>query len=125
MLGAGSFGQVYTGYQRSLDRKVAVKVLDPGIAVDQEKRRAFIAEAQQCARLNHPNLVQVYDICSENGYHFIVMELLAGGNMGDYLKRHGPPTVKMQHVSFTRLSRPLAMPRLSVWCTVMSNRTTF
>ena len=90
MLGAGSFGQVYTGYQRSLDRRVAVKVLDPGIAVDDAKRSAFIAEAQQCARLSHPHLVQVFDICSENGYHFIVMELLAGGNMGDYLKRHGP-----------------------------------
>ena len=90
IIGAGSFGQVYTGFQHSLDRRVAVKILDPGIACDEEKRESFLAEARHTARLNHPNLVQVYDICHENGYHFILMELLPGGNMADYLKRHGP-----------------------------------
>jgi tRNA A-37 threonylcarbamoyl transferase component Bud32 len=83
-LGQGGMAKVYKGYQPLLDRYVAIKVLAPRFATDEEFRARFQREAAAIARLRHPNIVQVYDFGIEGSIHYMVMEYIAG----DTLKMH-------------------------------------
>jgi len=76
-LGRGGMGVVYQAYDLLLDRAVAVKVLSH-TGFGSEGRARLLREAQAAARLNHPNIVTVYDVCEADGVPFIVMELVAG-----------------------------------------------
>ena len=77
-LGHGGMAKVYKGYQPLLDRYVAIKVLDPRFATDEEFRARFQREAAAIARLRHPNIVQVYDSGAKSSIHYMVMEYIAG-----------------------------------------------
>jgi serine/threonine protein kinase len=92
-LGRGGMGTVYRAVQISLDRTVALKILAPRFARDVDFVRRFTAEAQAAARLNHPNLVQVYDAGRDGEQHYMSMEFLEGGTLEDLLAREGrlPP----------------------------------
>jgi tRNA A-37 threonylcarbamoyl transferase component Bud32 len=83
-LGQGGMAKVYKGYQPLLDRYVAIKVLAPRFATDEEFRARFQREAAAIARLRHPNIVQVYDFGIEGSIHYMVIEYIAG----DTLKMH-------------------------------------
>lgn len=80
-------GLVYEGVDPKLNRRVAVKVISTS-RIDAEQRAdysaRFIREAQSVARLNHPNIVTVYDFGEENGIAYLVMELISGEELGDY-----------------------------------------
>ena len=78
-LGSGGMATVYLGVQKSLNRKVAIKVLrrKDGDSSDAEKR--FLAESQTLAQLPHPNIVAVYDVMQNDYGDYIVMEFLEGG----------------------------------------------
>lgn len=80
-LGQGGMAKVYKGYQPLLDRNVAIKVLEPRFAVDEEFRARFQREAAAIARLRHPNIVQVYDFGVEASIHYMVMEYIAGDTL--------------------------------------------
>lgn len=80
-------GRVYRGRQLSLDRPVAVKVLHPALAADQEFIARFFNEAHAAARVSHPNFVNVHDFGQANGLFYYVMELINGQSLGDYLNR--------------------------------------
>lgn len=80
-LGKGGMGTVYLARQISLDREVALKILDPKIAKDSNFVRRFLEEAKYCATLNHPNIVQVYDAGEYQGYFFFSMEYARGGSV--------------------------------------------
>jgi serine/threonine-protein kinase len=73
--------KVYKGYQPLLDRYVAIKVLDPRFATDEEFRARFQREAAAIARLRHPNIVQVYDFGAKSSIHYMVMEHIAGDTL--------------------------------------------
>ena len=79
-IGSGSSGRVYVGEDIQLRRRVAIKVLHPGLAEDSAFLKRFRAEAQTAASLHHPNIVTVHD-WGEDGVPFMVLELLAGGSL--------------------------------------------
>ncbi len=88
-IGRGGMGTVYKATQISLNRKVALKILAPGMTSDKKFIDMFIKEARAAGALNHPNIVQVYDVAEENGTHFFSMELMTHGSVGDRLKQLG------------------------------------
>ncbi len=88
-IGRGGMGTVYKANQTSLNRTVALKILSPKIAEDPAFVARFHKEAQAAGRLNHPNIVQVYDVGSEGGLHFYSMEYIENGSVQDLATRDG------------------------------------
>jgi eukaryotic-like serine/threonine-protein kinase len=88
-LGAGGMGEVYTARDDRLDRLVAIKVLPADKLTDPERKRRFIQEARAASALNHPNIVTIYDVGSENGVEFLAMELVDGRTLDDLTPRDG------------------------------------
>lgn len=87
-LGHGGMATVLLAHDRKLDRPVAIKLLADNLAGDEEVRARFIREARLAAKLDHPNVVQVFDVGEEeDGRPYIVMELVAGGTLADRLER--------------------------------------
>ncbi|MHB8624932.1 MAG: serine/threonine-protein kinase [Aggregatilineales bacterium] len=86
-LGRGGMAEVYRGYQASLERFVAIKLLHPFLADDPEFKDRFEREARNVARLRHPNIVQVYDFeyDTTNESYYMVMELIDGQTLKDRL----------------------------------------
>jgi tRNA A-37 threonylcarbamoyl transferase component Bud32 len=80
-LGQGGMAKVYKGYQSLLDRYVAIKVLAPRFATDEEFRARFQREAAAIAQLRHPNIVQIFDFGVEGSIHYMVMEYIAGDTL--------------------------------------------
>jgi eukaryotic-like serine/threonine-protein kinase len=93
VLGNGGMARVHQGKDRQLKRAVAVKVLAPPFDQDKSFVERFRREAHAAARLNHPNIVAVYDSGSDDGTHYIVTELVEGETLADLLQREGalPP----------------------------------
>src|ERR1700733_742829 len=73
IIGAGGMGEVYRAQDTRLERKVAIKILTHDTAADSSFRRRFLNEARTASALNHPNIVAIYDICTERYVDFIVM----------------------------------------------------
>jgi len=90
VLGQGGMGIVYEGYDEGLGRKVAIKVTQIDVTQDKEMLATFKREAQIVARLNHPNVVQVYAFGEEKGHPYLVMELLSSGSLMDLIKETEP-----------------------------------
>ncbi|MCK6474312.1 MAG: serine/threonine protein kinase [Planctomycetes bacterium] len=90
-LGQGSMGAVYLARQVSNGRKVAIKILPPDLARDQEFLERFRREARAAAKLDHPNIVKAYDVGVASGYHYIAMEYVDGKDLEQGLQRqpHG------------------------------------
>ncbi|HEX2455645.1 MAG TPA: protein kinase [Vicinamibacterales bacterium] len=88
-LGAGGMGEVYKARDVRLDRLVAIKVLPADQLTDPESKRRFIREARAASALNHPNIVTIYDVGSENGVEFLAMELIEGRTLDELTPRHG------------------------------------
>lgn len=85
-LGRGGMGVVYRGFHENLGRQVAIKALAPELTQQPEFKERFFSEAKTQARLQHPNIVGVYDLLEETGEYFIVMELVTGEGLDDRLK---------------------------------------
>jgi len=84
-LGAGAVGTVYAAYDPVLDRKVALKVLRPAIALTAQHRARLLREARAMARVASPNIVQVFDTGELDGFVYIAMELVEGGTLRTWL----------------------------------------
>jgi eukaryotic-like serine/threonine-protein kinase len=84
-LGQGAFAQVYVADDVTLRRRVAIKVLNPGLADERSFLRRFTAEAQAVAALRHPHILRIYDWGEDDGDPYLVMELLEGGSLRSYL----------------------------------------
>jgi eukaryotic-like serine/threonine-protein kinase len=82
-LGHGGMATVYCAHDLKLDRQVAIKLLADNFAGDPELRKRFSREARLAARLDHPNVVQVFDVGEDEGRPFIVMEHVDGGTVAD------------------------------------------
>jgi serine/threonine protein kinase len=89
VIGHGGMGTVYLGTQLALDRPVALKVMSKRWAADPVFVARFIREAYAAARLNHPNVVQVYDIGDVDGTKFFSMEYVPGRTLSDVVKAEG------------------------------------
>lgn len=88
-VGTGGMSVVYKAKCHVLNRYVAIKVLKPEFADDKSFVSKFRVEAQSAAGLSHPNIVNVYDVGEENGYYYIVMELVEGITLKEYIQQNG------------------------------------
>src|ERR1700687_4032766 len=88
-LGRGGMGLVYKARDTHLDRFVAIKVLPPEKVADPERKRRFVQEAKAASALNHPNIITIHDIASENGIDFIAMEYVPGRTLDALISRKG------------------------------------
>jgi len=88
-LGRGGYGTVYRAIDTVLEVERAVKVLHPPLAADPQFIKRFQKEAKTAARLDHPNIVRVYDLDEVDGRYFLVMEYMPGGSLKDLLKEKG------------------------------------
>ncbi len=86
LIGQGGMGAVYKARQRGLDRLVALKILAPETSGDPAFAERFSREARALARLNHPNIVNVYDSGQAGGYYFLLMEYVDGVNLRQTLE---------------------------------------
>lgn len=89
VLGTGGMAVVYRAYCHRLNRYVAVKILKGELAADQDLRRRFHDESQAVAMLSHPNIVAVYDVSQVDDREFIVMELIDGITLKQYINKRG------------------------------------
>jgi tRNA A-37 threonylcarbamoyl transferase component Bud32 len=87
-LGRGGMGVVYKARQRRLNRMVALKILTPDKGSNAQFSERFSREAQTLARLNHPNIVAVYDFGEAGGLHFLLMEFVDGLSLRHLLHTH-------------------------------------
>ena len=85
VLGVGGMAVVYKARCHRLNRLVAIKILKDEHAQDEDFRRRFHAESQAVAMLSHPNIVSVYDVASTGDAHYIVMELIDGIALKQYM----------------------------------------
>src|SRR5262249_43188148 len=88
-LGAGGMGSVYLCEHTLMRRRVALKVLPATRGKDTSSLERFYREARAVAALDHPNIVRAYDIDSEDGFHFLVMEHVDGASLQEMVKRAG------------------------------------
>lgn len=89
VLGTGGMAVVYKARCHRLNRLVAIKILKDEFARDEEFRRRFQAEGEAVAMLSHPNIVQIYDVSTSDSANFIVMELIDGISLKQYMEKKG------------------------------------
>src|SRR5438477_7128498 len=89
-LGRGGMGVVYQARQRMPDRRVALKILLPELRGLPEKMARFRTEANAVARLQHPNIVQIFEVGEVHGRPFLSLELVEGGSLADKLGKPWP-----------------------------------
>jgi serine/threonine-protein kinase len=87
LLGSGASANVYLAQDSTLERHVAIKVLQPSLAVDEQFLTRFRSEARSVAALNHPHVLRVFDWGEENGIPYLVTEYLPGGSLKDLLEQ--------------------------------------
>ena len=90
-IGTGGMAVVYKARDHRLNRLVAIKILKPELANDADFRRRFHDESQAVAMLSHANIVSVYDVSNSDGLNYIVMELIDGLTLKQYMQRRGTP----------------------------------
>ena len=88
-IGTGGMSDVYKAKDHTLGRYVAIKVLKEEFSEDTNFVTKFRSEAQAAAGLEHPNIVNIYDVGSENGIHYIVMEYVEGITLKTYIEKKG------------------------------------
>lgn len=108
VIGEGGMAIVYRALDHRLHRDVAVKIMRDEMAADEEFRRRFCTESHAVAMLSHPNIVAVYDVSHNDNVEYIVMELVDGITLKQYMERKGVVAWK-EVVHFTKqISKALA-----------------
>ena len=88
-LGRGAMAVVFLAHELSLDRKVAIKVMSPGLLMDEGMAERFKREAITIANLNHPNIVSVHSVRQAGGLHFFVMRYIRGRALEQVIQQAG------------------------------------
>src|SRR5579872_3820547 len=99
LLGAGGMGEVYRGHDGRLRRDVAIKILRESTVAHAERQARFERESRAVAALNHPNIVSIFDIGSEDGVVFIVSELVEGESLRDRIGRGQVPVRELLKIA--------------------------
>ncbi len=89
VIGSGGMGKVYLAKQFTIDREVAIKILDPSLSGNPQFRERFINEANALAKLSHPNIVSIYDFIEFEGNYCIVMEYVNGITLDAMIDKNG------------------------------------
>jgi eukaryotic-like serine/threonine-protein kinase len=98
-IGAGGMGEVYKATDTRLERTVAIKVLPEHVAIDANLKRRFEREAKTLAALSHSHICPVFDVGSQNGVDFLVMEYLEGETLEQRLKQGALPVDQAQQIA--------------------------
>jgi serine/threonine protein kinase len=98
-LGAGGMGEVYKAKDTRLDRTVAIKILAAGLSSSPEIKQRFEREARTVSSLNHPHICQLYDVGSQDGTEYLVMEFLEGETLADRLGKGALPLGEFLKIS--------------------------
>jgi eukaryotic-like serine/threonine-protein kinase len=118
VIGRGGMGVVYEAVQESLDRRVAVKVLRAQLLSEPKQLKRFEREAQTAAKLHHTNIVPVFGVGSQNGYHYYVMQLIEGVGLDDCSfvtpQVHPAERPRIGGAPIHRSTRTTRLPRHSV-----------
>jgi serine/threonine-protein kinase len=88
LIGKGGMGEVYKAQHPTLNRTVAIKILPKNLIMEDETRKRFRREAEILARLQHPNIVRVFDFGEEHGTHYMALEYIHGQDLSEYLRQH-------------------------------------
>ena len=103
-IGEGGMSVVYKAKDKLLNRFVAIKILKPQFINDHKFIDSFRRESQAAASMSHPNIVNIYDVGREGNIHYIVMELIEGKTLSDYIKAQGA----MSYPKVIALSKQIA-----------------
>ena len=95
VLGSGGMAVVYRAYDSRLQVERALKLLNPAMMAHPVMRKRFLSEARTMARLQHPNLMAVHDVGEDDGRVYIVMDLVEGGTLWDWVQDHGAMPASM------------------------------
>lgn len=107
--GAGGFARVFKGYDRFLERDIAVKVLDPLVKqFEEEDRERFRREARILAKLSHPNIPSIFDVTFTEDQFLLIFEFIEGQNLADLLADQGPCSLSQARTWFTQIASALA-----------------
>src|SRR6516164_3246535 len=104
LIGEGGMGVVYRARQTSLDREVAIKLLAAGVWASAEFVERFHREAQNAARMQHPNIVAIYEVGANDELHFFSMRLIRGPSLAAELRRE----IRLAPQRAARLLRTIA-----------------
>lgn len=105
-VGEGTFAEVFRGFDRRLDREVALKVARPGTLGTPQRVKRFLREARAAGNLRHPNIVPLYETGEDLGRHFLVAAFIHGRTLGAVIKEAGPGGLDAREA--VRLARKLA-----------------
>lgn len=94
-IGEGGMGEVYLAYDTGLQRRVALKILPPNLASNQDRMRRFEQEARAAAALNHPNIAHIYEIGESDNINFIAMEFIDGLTLREKIHKDKPSLAKL------------------------------
>lgn len=123
VIGTGGMAVVYKALDHRLNRLVAVKILKDEFSRNQEFRRRFHAESQAVAMLSHPNIVSVYDVSRSGDVDYIVMELIEGITLKQYLEKKGCSTGARRCILPCRSPRRSSTPTAAALSIAISSRT--
>ena len=100
LVGAGGMAAVWRGHDQQLGREVAVKVISDSLSTEPSYVKRFQREARLAAGVSHPNLVQIYDVGTEDDRPFLVMEYVSGGTLADrLLDNQDQPAIDVEHLA--------------------------
>jgi len=91
VIGSGGMGKVYLAKQLTIDREVAIKILDPSLSENPQFKERFINEANALAKLNHPNIVSIYDFVEYENNYCIIMEYVKGATLDNIIDNNNKP----------------------------------
>ena len=106
LIGRGGMGVVYEAVQLTLERPVALKLIDPARADDEEFRARFVRESHVAAGLEHPHVIPVYEAREDDRLLFIAMRLVRGPSLADVLASQAPLAARRRRPAWSRRSPP-------------------
>jgi len=107
-LGSGGMGDVYLGYDETLERRVALKCINADNRLDEEAKGRFLREAKVLSQLGHPDICQIYDYIEGEEADYLVLELISGSKLGDYMAEK-KPTLRQKLLLAKRIANVLAV----------------
>ena len=101
LLGKGGMGEVYLADDTRLQRQVALKILDPQVAADPDRRERFAREARAAAALNHPNIVTIHSVEEADGRVFLTLEYVEGRTLAEIIQPGGLPIDRLLSIGIS------------------------
>ena len=113
LLGKGGMGEVYLVDDTRLQRQVALKILDPAVAADPDRRERFSREARAAAALNHPHIVTIHSVEEADGRVFLTLEYIDGRTLAEILDEQELGRLGLDLSMFANINTPQDWERIA------------